>query len=721
MMTSEEELRWIERKIEAESANHSYPESIAIVGLSGQFPKCSTVEDFWKALDSDISLIEEIPKSRFDWEEFYDSNVKAPNKFHSKWGGFIPNIEQFDPRFFQVLPDEAAYMDPRLRLLLMSVYHTLEDAGYDPSSLRKTKTGVFVGGEDNEYAMRLRDWGLASGQGFEQAANMIANRISYFFDFRGPSELVNTMCSGASIALHRAVCALRSGEISNAVVGAANIILSPDPYMLLSKAGQLSPTNSVCSFGKDAAGHLRSEGVASLLLKTRTQAEADGDRIYAVIKNTAVNYNGQGGTSIAAPYAESHSELIKSCYSQVGIDPRKVGYIESQGMGNPVADTAEWNAFNRALRALAKEQGVELGTGTCRVSTLKPMTGHMESTSALGALFKIIRSFRTSKIHKILNFTEINPELLTEDQPCRLARDTEAWVHTDFNRLAGLHSYGIGGSNAHVLVEEYLPIELGVERSESEKTSAALAKQLIVLSANNPERLREVIRQLIKFLELEPGCSLPDLAYTLQVGREAMKERLAFVASSIEGLLQKLTKSLVSTDVSSNQSLYLGSVSRVTSCLESVDALIERRDLEGLASLWAEGGFVPWRNLFSDHPVNRISLPLYPFTQRRCWIDSRSAVDPVAMEVRVEDDKVVELYDCIEERSGNDYWREYLTFFPFLERVPGFSTSRVALNPEKYPEEMERVREKKIELRQVLFCREKFDGLQAMLDIGCGH
>ena len=435
----------------------SLPEPIAIIGLSGYLPKTMSISEFWEALDKDISLIEEIPENRFDWEIIYDPTGNAPNMSHTKWGGFIPNIKAFDPSFFNVLPSEADVMDPRQRLLLMSVYHSLEDAGCAAESLKQSKTGVFIGEEGNEYAHILHDSGIDTGKGFGQAASMIANRISYFFDFRGPSETVNTMCSGGAVAMHRAVNALRSGEITYAVVGAANLILCPDPFVALSRMDQMSRIKSVHSFGENAGGYLRAEGVASVFLKSLSRAETDGDAIYAVIKNTSVNFNGKGGFSISSPNIAAHAELIQTCYRQVEVDPRNIQYIEAQGMGNPVADIAEWEACNHALRALAEEKGVPLTPGSCRVSTLKPMTGHMHSASAIGALFKIIRSLQTNTIHKILDFDEIHPDLDTKDQPCRLATETQEWAKGSIPRLAGLHSYGSGGNNAHILIEEYTP------------------------------------------------------------------------------------------------------------------------------------------------------------------------------------------------------------------------------------------------------------------------
>ncbi|HEY0837551.1 MAG TPA: beta-ketoacyl synthase N-terminal-like domain-containing protein, partial [Azospirillum sp.] len=503
------------------------PEPIAIIGLSGFFPASNSVNEFWRWIDQDAVVIETIPPSRFDWRSVYDPTGTAAGRTRSKWGGFIPDIAGFDPAFFDVPPGEAAIMDPRQRLLLMSAYQTLCDAGYAPSSLRRSRTGVFVAIQDNEYDKVLADAGIDTGDSYAQTC-LIANRISYFFDFRGASEVIDAQCAGAAVGVHRAVGALRAGELDHALVGAANLLLRPEPFALLSGAGQLSPTDGVDSFGPRAQGHLRAEAVASVLLKRLSRALADGDHIHAVIRNTAVNYNGRGGASIAAPNAESHAELVAACYRQAGVDPRRVGYIEAQGMGNVLADMAEWQAFNRALQDLAREQGVDLAPGGCRIGTLKPMTGHMESASALGALFKVVRSLRTGTIHKVVNFTEQHPEMETAGQPCAIATQTTAWPAAGGPRLAGVHSYGMGGINAHLLIEEHGPAqdEPGVAEPDGEPV-------LVVLSAASPASLAAMVGDLRGFLrDAPPSVRLCDLAHTLQVGRDALEHRAAWVVGS---------------------------------------------------------------------------------------------------------------------------------------------------------------------------------------------
>lgn len=601
-------------------------EPVAIVGLSGYLPGSDSVEEFWRSLDQDASLIEEIPSARFDWKAYFcesgTSHELDPDRsMRCKWGGFIPAVEHFDPHFFKILPDEAELMDPQQRLLLMVVYHALENAGYAPGSLKGSNTGVFVGFERNEYLLNLIESGHDTGAGLYHSDSMIANNISYFFDFLGPSEMVNTMCSGAAVAIHRAVSALRSGEIDQAIVGAVNLLLRPDTFIKLSLSGQMSAGPIVKSFGAGADGYLRAEGVCSIMLKPYSAALADGDAIYALIKNTAVNYNGKSSASIAAPNTSAHAALIQECYGKAGIDPRDIAYIEAQGMGNPVADICEWDAFNRALKALAAERGVELTPGYCKVSTLKPMAGHMHSASALGALFKVIRSLATDKIHKILGLEQISGDIETRSAPCELLGKTIPWPRRRTPRLAGIHSYGAGGNNAHILVEGFDPqVQTRDDAGYNDDTVF-----VIPVSAQNKDLFVDQLQALRDSLHGQ-DVSLGEVAYTLQSGRDTHSYRTVFLANSIESFLQQID------DVISGQSN--------TNVFSRADELKNRGSEMAAAVAWLETGLAKWPIL----PVGcqkRVHLAGTVFNRQAYWIN---AVDKRAAEIQAPaDNKTVKI------------------------------------------------------------------------------
>lgn len=433
---------------------HEDPIPIAITGLSGYFPNSMDVESFLKYLEEDKPLTSEVLAERFKLEDFVYATDSAVDTKSIKWAGFIPDIASFDPKLFNILPIDANEMDPRQRLLLMSTWKTLEDAGIAPSVLKNSKTGVFIAGETNDYAQLMKSKGFVLRNPLNQEDSMLANCISYYFGFLGPSEIINTMCSGFAVALHRAVVALRIGEIDRAIVGAANIILQADRLIALSKSNQLSTQQIVQSFGKEGDGYLCSEAVGTIMIERLTDARKHGRYIYANIRNTAVNYNKPGGMSISSPNIASHTELIKDCYLGAKIDPTQLSYIEAQGMGLPVADIAEWTAMNRALTELIQERSQKVVSGQCSVSTLKPIAGHMHSASSFAALIKIIGSFKSNKIYKILGYSEPNEYCDMQNGPCKIVRENEVWKSKDYRRLAALHSYGSGGNNAHVLLEE---------------------------------------------------------------------------------------------------------------------------------------------------------------------------------------------------------------------------------------------------------------------------
>ncbi len=577
-------------------------EPIAIVGLSGMLPGCDSVQAFWQALDQGRSLIGEIPANRFNWRAYYDPRGQKPDSMVTRWGGFLPDPRGYDPAFFNTLPRQADYLDPRTRLLLMSVYHTLEDAGHAPDSLKGRNIALFLGLETDEYGACLQEHGIPDDVTY-LPTEFMANTLSHHFDFQGPSEWVNSLCSSAAVALHRAVQALRNGEAEQAVVGAANLILRPEPFIALSRSGQMSPEPTVRSFGADARGFLRAEGVGSVLLKPLSRAERDGDAVYAVIRASAVNYNGRGGVSIASPNIATHAALIADCYRRAGVDPRDVTYIEAQGMGNPVADIAEWEACNQALRVLASEQGIVLTPGSCRISTLKPFCGHMHAASALGALFKIIHALHRETIAGILNFQGLSPDLVDADQPCRVAVGEEPWRAGSRPRLAGLHSYGAGGSNAHLLIEAY----------QAEANSSADAGTYVLpISADSAAGCRTKVTQILAASE---GRSLASVARTLQSGRDSMSCRVAFTARTFAEWRAQATAWLnkqPAGDVFVPQ--------------ENPAPKQQTQTPAALAQAWANGETVSW----PASQARRLHLPGHPFQRIACWYDDATPEAPVA-------------------------------------------------------------------------------------------
>jgi polyketide synthase PksL len=595
-----------------------HPEPIAIVGIAGAFPRCSSVADYWRALQADESLIDEIGAERFDWERWLPGHDRSESTNQCRWAGLIPRAYGFDAEFFSISAQEAELMDPRLRLLLMSIYHCLEDAGYAPERLKKSPTGLFIGVEESEYGPILHELGIDPG--LANAPSMIANRIAYHFDFAGPSEFINTMCSSGAVALHRACNSLRSGEVSQAVVGAANVMVRPEPFWHLAEMGQLSTDKTIFSFGRQASGFLRADGVGSVLLKTLSQAKRDGDAIYALIKNSAVNFNGQGGVSMAAPNIAAHVNLIKKCYLDAGVDPRDIDYIEAQGMGTPVSDIAEWHAFNRALGDLARERKVEINDANCCISTVKPVTGHMHAASVFGALFKVILSLQSNTIYGIQSLSEISADLDQSNQPCKLLQRNAVWQPKKAARLAGIHSYGIGGNNAHLLIEEC------IAEAASTMNDATPSDRLYVIpfSARSRRQCLTLIEQCHRLLMTGQDHSLASIAHTLQVGRDTFEHRVAFLASSSNELTARMAAYLAGESCEG--------VFECTAVWQQPEP--DSSDVAMDARKWVQGGRTQWQSLNDKVNPPRIRLPGYPFelTDYRAAhesVDSRYSSDRV--------------------------------------------------------------------------------------------
>jgi len=515
--------------------------SVAIIGVAAKLPGCDSVDAFWQALANEESLISAFPADRFNWQEavaLYDPERYDPDLADDapQYGGMLNGVFDFDAEFFGVSPDAAPLIDPRQRLLLQTIYHCFEDAGCAPQSLKRSATGVFIGAEDSEYQITLQQNGIFPDVTATSA--MLANNIAYWFDFCGASEVVNTLCSSGAVALHRAVQALRSGELQQAVVAGVNLLLRPESYVGLTQMGQLSPSPEIYSFGAKADGFIRSEGVVSLLLKPLQQAEQDGNHIYALIKNTAVNFNGQGGMSMASPNVAAHVDVIKQCYEPANINLQQLRYIEAQGMGTTVSDIAEWSAFNKAMRQLSRAKNTTVENGQVAIGTLKPTLGHMHAASSLGALLKVVGSMRSGKLYGIAHFDQPSPDLDLDDSPCRLLASSEDWpgsllktqssTHSTAH-LAAVHSYGIGGNNAHILLESY-QAKASTQAEPTSSNSNNPSVRFLPVSAPTDAQLRLCLNQLADFLN-EHSVTLDSLDRTLKQGRDSFAHRVLIAVS----------------------------------------------------------------------------------------------------------------------------------------------------------------------------------------------
>ncbi|MFM7425396.1 MAG: type I polyketide synthase, partial [Elainella sp.] len=377
---------------------------IAIVGIGCRFPGgVHSPESFWQLLKSGRDAITEVPSSRWDVEQFYDSDLNQPGKANTRWGGFLEEIDQFDPQFFGIAPREAVTMDPQQRLLLEVAWEALEDAGQIPDQLRGSQTGVFIGIGTHDYSIRLWQHPVSDPYATTGTGNCIAaNRISYLFDFKGPSMAIDTACSSSLVAVHLACQSLWSGESSLALAGGVNVLLLPNVTAGFSKGGFMSSSGRCKSFDASADGYVRSEGAGVVVLKPLPAAVAAGDPIYALIRGSAVNQDGSS-TGMAAPNPRAQAEVLRLAYRRAGVDPAQVQYVEAHGTGTKLGDPVELEALGEVLG---------LGRQTpCAIGSVKTNIGHTETAAGVAGLIKVALALKQGQIPPSLHLQVPNPRL----------------------------------------------------------------------------------------------------------------------------------------------------------------------------------------------------------------------------------------------------------------------------------------------------------------------
>ena len=615
---------------------------VAIVGMSGSFPGAVDLAAFWENLLGEKDSIGEIPPQRWDWRAIYGDPTREVNKTHIKWGGFIEGIDEFDPMFFGISPKEAELMDPQQRLLMMHTWKAVEDAGYSTASLSGSKTGIFVGTAGSGYGdLVARANGPIDGYNATGATPSVGpNRMSYLLNLHGPSEPIETACSSSLVAIHRAVRAMQCGDCDMALVGGINAIVTPWAHISFSKAGMLSEDGRCKTFSKNANGYVRGEGVGILFLKKLDAAERDGDHIYGLIRGSATNHGGRA-TSLTAPNSQAQAEMIKSAYREARIDPRSVTYVEAHGTGTRLGDPIEINALKSAFASLAGDAALgeddPQEAARCGIGSVKTNIGHLELAAGVAGVMKVLLQLRHRTLVKTLHCEDVNPYIELADSPFYIVQDTQPWpVRQDkagasLPRRAGVSSFGFGGVNAHVIIEEYV-----APAREAAPRQAPSRPACLVLSAKNDARLRDRVSQLRGFLgtEAASAISLAELAYTLQVGRDAMAHRLAFTATSIADVRAKLGAYLDGRigrgefdechvgDAKANKDL-LANFRGDEDIQAAIAAWIEKGRYGKLLQLWSKGWALDWAVLHGERKPRRVALPTYPFARERHWIESK--------------------------------------------------------------------------------------------------
>jgi acyl transferase domain-containing protein len=432
-------------------------------------------------------------------------------------------------------------LDPQQRLMLELSWSCLEDAGYSPSQLSGSPVGVFIGACNYDSILNLnQDQENIEGHiGTGTWTCMIPNRISHFFDFRGPSIPVDTACSSSLVAIHLAINALKEKECEIALVGGISILNIPTIYIQMSQLGMLSPTGQCQSFDSHADGYVRGEGAGIILLKPLVKAIEDKDHIYGVIKGSAINHGGKSRT-LTSPNIYAQAQVLRTAYTKANIAPNTVSYIEAHGTGTPLGDPIEINALKRAFRQLYQQYKLPGSAKPyCGIGTVKTNIGHLEGAAGIAGVIKVLLAMKQKKLPKILNFQQLNPRIELENSPFYIVSETQEWqqLKTEAGELlprrAGVSSFGAGGVNVHVVLEEAPQLEakrVGVDRP----------LHILTLAAKNEPALRELAKKYQGYLQSHQEASTANICFTANTGRNHFEQRLAVVGASNVELQQQL-------------------------------------------------------------------------------------------------------------------------------------------------------------------------------------
>jgi len=506
--------------------------AIAILGMSCRLPGgVRTPEELWVLLAQGRDAITEVPRERWDVDKYYDPDPERAGKMYSRWGGFIGDLAEFDAGFFGIAPREAASLDPQQRLLLEVSWEALERAALSPDRLLGSRSGVFVGISGSDYGARLLHHRsleqLDAYVGTGNLASVAAGRLAYWLGFGGPTLAVDTACSSSLVAVHLACQSLRDGECELALAAGVNLLLAPQGSVALSRMRALSPDGRCKPFAAAANGYVRSEGCGVLVLKRLADAQRDGDPVLAVIRGSAMN---QGGRSngLTAPSGLAQQAVIRRALAQAGVTPAQVGYVEAHGTGTALGDPIELQSLDAVLHPGRAAENPAI------VGALKSNIGHAEAAAGVAGLIKAVLVLQHGVIPANLHFQAPNPHISWSELALKIPTEPIPWTGAGGARIAGVSSFGISGTNAHVILEAAPP------PAAAPDPAVERPLHLLPLSARNDAALRALAELHADRLAASPAPSLGDTAFSIGTGRSAMEQRLALIAGTSQQAQQKL-------------------------------------------------------------------------------------------------------------------------------------------------------------------------------------
>lgn len=614
------------------------PKKIAIIGISFRFPEGDNLEEYWKLLMDEKNVIGRFPNERRgDLTQFMPLNVFKKEPYMH--GGFLKDIATFDADFFGISNEEAIKIDPVQRMFLKTAYEALEDGGYGGNEHNGHKTGVFAG-IDQTYRSSIAYNNFIRNQDFMTMTGaktaILASRISYCLNFTGPAEVIDTACSSAAVAIHRACKALKNKECSMAIAGGVNLFLMPLKGRTM--MAEIEATDDmVRPFDNKAGGLIWSEGVGSVLLKPLDDAVRDGDNIYAVIAGSAVNNNGKSANNITAINTKAIKSLLLEAWKDAGVKGTDLSYIEAHGTGSLVGDAMEVNGINGALREFTSEKHI------CGIGSVKGNVGHMAACSTIGSLAKVILSMKNKKIPANINFSEPNESVDFNQSAVYVVDKLTDWkCEKDKKRIAGINSFSFSGANCHLVIEE------APSTSEQAKKESEECNRIFTISAKKSTPFHKLVEAYQQLLDDNTDIDFESLCYSSSMSRGHYEYRLAIIAKNVDELKVKLAKFKDAVYAHSDEAsmIYYGehrltganhkqnagdltegdcrSISKFIN--EKIEKTLEDKEsyteqlLIDVCHNYVTGAKINWNVFYRGDSIKKTRLPIYPLEPTKYWV-----------------------------------------------------------------------------------------------------
>lgn len=587
---------------ELKISNTNQSKEFAVIGISCRFPQADSTARFWRNLIDKKDTIGSFPKNRIqDVKCINQQTFEMFRHLNCRAGSYLERIDLFDHAFFGLTPAETRVMDPQQRIFLEAAVEALEDAGLTEDNLKGSKTGIYVGfsiNDDNYIDILAKDDpNVALGN----QPSMLAYRLSFLYDLRGPTMIVDTACSSSLVAVHQACQAISAGDCEQVIVGGVNIRLFP-AIREINNLGIEAYDGRCKTFDEKANGTNIGDGVAALIIKRRDLAEQDGDFIHALIKGSAVNSDGSSN-GITAPNPEAQASVIAEAWKKAGIDPEKLNFIETHGTGTKLGDPIEITGLSHAFSGFTSKKQF------CALGAVKTNIGHLEATSGIAGLIKAILCLKHRQLPPNIHFHKPNPFIDFDRSPVYVNTKLKTWAPSEGTLTAGVSSFGISGTNCHVVLEEY---------QQASKEKSQERSSLIFISAKNEESLKGILSKYSHYLDDCP-YTLSDISFSLAAARNHYSHRIAIIADSIQDLKEKIDLYLLNREVLTNQLDNNIFYQNLTLNGNWSPPIKLSKEFEGNLNHYFSGQSIDWKQILTGNAGKKVPLPTYSFLPKRHW------------------------------------------------------------------------------------------------------